>query len=147
MQHRTITRIGAAALIAGLVGFSSAGFAQQDALDAYRAQDNVSNETASTVPQAHPKADAISRDLAAYEQRADDSVVGAPRSKVTTEQNALLDRIAELRSDLDAYYGENSFDNTQASDVPMARHRTAREISENLARFEENGGSLNTLTF
>ena len=147
MNRFTTKRFIGTALVTGLIGFSSVGLAQSHAIDEYRADNSTSAPSQAATQQAHPIANAISNDLTAYEQRSRDNAIGAPRDGVSAQEHAVPARIVNLRSDLDAYYGENSFQNKPASDIPVARQETARQLSENLARFEESGGTLSAVNF
>ena len=150
MQHSTITRIGAAALIAGLVSFSSAGFAQQEALEALNAQAEA-DQTDAAANSNHPLSDTLAADLDAYNRQ--DNIGRGPSTHMPQDHTPqrVTHRIQRLAADLDAYNAAHTHGRLPQTHVPASEvaqsvdYSRADNIAHRLARFNESGGDLSSV--
>lgn len=154
MQHSTITRIGAAALIAGLVSFSSAGFAQQEALEALNAQAEADQTDAAANSHhalADTLADTLAADLDAYNRQ--DNFDRGPSTHMPQDHTPqrVTHRIQRLAADLDAYNAAHTHGRLPQTHVPASEvaqsvdYSRADNIAHRLARFNESGGDLSSV--
>lgn len=149
MQNRNIARIGSAVLVAALLGFSGAGFAQQNAVHALDGQ--PATPQTNEAGQGQSMANALASDLDAFNRQ--DNVNRGPSTHMPQnhERQQVAQQIRELSADVDAYNANATLGRLPATHVPAnevahtADHRRADELADRVAQFNRSGGDLSSV--
>ncbi|MES1930562.1 hypothetical protein SADO_14969 [Salinisphaera dokdonensis CL-ES53] len=151
MQNRTVTRIASVAVLASLLGFSTLGFAQSEAVEAMNARADQAT-TATTSPQAHPMADALAADLDAHNKQ--DTEGRLPETHVPADEapQQVAQQTRQLSADLDAYNASATDGLVPSTHMPAnadnhSADPQAQELAAELTRYNQSGGSLNSVRF
>ncbi|MES1951428.1 hypothetical protein S4A8_11246 [Salinisphaera sp. S4-8] len=137
------------ALIAGLVGFSSLGFAQSEAVQALDAQ-NAQPQANATVA-SHPQADQLAAELDAFNrQDTQGRIVG--NGLASSDQSADVSRTAmQLSNEIENYNAQASEGLVPETHMPAGTtvhtYPQTEALAAELARYNETGGNLNALRF
>jgi len=150
MKNRTTTQIASLAVVASLLGFSSAGFAQSEAVDALNARD-AQNDTAAVEAESHPMADALAADLDAFNTQ-DEGYAPETHVPANAEQQQVAQQTRELAAEIDAYNASATEGRIPSTHIPademhQPNRGDAQELAAELTRYNQSGGSLNSVRF
>ncbi|MES1948280.1 hypothetical protein C84B14_13053 [Salinisphaera sp. C84B14] len=138
-----------AALIAGLVGFSSLGFAQSEAIEDMNARNAQPQETASV--ETHPMADQLAADLDAFNrQHTQDRVVGQqlPQDYEPAQVSQTAMQLSDAIENYNAQASQGLVPETSMpADATPHSYPQTEALAADLTRYNETGGNLNALSF
>lgn len=150
MQNRNIARIGSAALVAALLGFSGTGLAQQNAVHALDNQTSTPS-THDGAGHGQSMADALAADLDAFNRQ--DNVNRGPSTHMPQnhERQQVAQQIRELSADVDAYNANATRGRLPETHVPASQvahaadHHRANELADRVTQFNRSGGDLSSV--
>ena len=138
-----------ATLIAGLIGFSSLGFAQSEAIEAYNAQ-NAQPQTSSQV-ETHPMADQLAADLDAFNRQHTQGRVISHDLPAGNEQAEVSQTAMQLSDAIENYNAQASQglvpETSMPADATPHSYPQTEALAADLTRYNETGGNLNALSF
>jgi len=149
MNTQITTNALSAALIAGLVGFSSLGFAQSEAVEALNAQE--AEPATTTQVAAHPQADQLADELDAFNRQDTEGRIVGHRLTGDSQPAQVSQTAMQLSDEIENYNADASKGLVPETHMPAGTtpntYPHSQAIAAELTRYNETGGNLNALRF
>ncbi|ROO25178.1 hypothetical protein [Salinisphaera orenii] len=152
MRNSNLTRTVHAAAIAGLIGFSSLGFAQSEALSELGDRANANQATAAQSAPEYPQAQELATALDEYNRQDTEDRIPGHRLDDSHAAPEVTQVARELSSEIEAYNASASEGLVPSTSMPAddgGRGPTpdAQELAAELTRYNASGGSLSAVRF